>query len=62
MLEKQHLARAALGRKQNAEKISECLTLGEQTLFIELSQKIINALTPEKSRDLLWGITSSLRD
>ncbi|QEZ92801.1 MarR family winged helix-turn-helix transcriptional regulator [Proteus sp. CD3] len=43
------LARAALGRKQNAEKISKCLTLGEQTLFIELSQKIINALTPEKS-------------
>lgn len=43
------LARATLGRKQNAEKISECLTLGEQTLFIELSQKIINALTPEKS-------------
>lgn len=43
------LARAALGRKQNAEKISECLTLGEQTLFIELSQKIVNALTPEKS-------------
>ncbi|MBI6529699.1 MarR family transcriptional regulator [Proteus vulgaris] len=43
------LARAALGRKQNAEKISECLTLGEQTLFIELSQKIINALAPEKS-------------
>lgn len=39
----------ALGRKQNAEKISECLTLGEQTLFIELSQKIINALAPEKS-------------
>ncbi|ATM99993.1 MULTISPECIES: MarR family winged helix-turn-helix transcriptional regulator [Proteus] len=43
------LARAALGRKQNAEKISECLTLGEQTLFIELSQKIISALTPDKS-------------
>lgn len=43
------LERAALGRKQNAQKISECLTIGEQALFIELSQKIINALAPEKS-------------
>lgn len=38
------LERAALGRKQNAEKISRCLTLGEQSIFIELSHKIIDAL------------------
>ncbi|AYY81402.1 MULTISPECIES: MarR family winged helix-turn-helix transcriptional regulator [Proteus] len=42
------LERAALGRKQNAKKIQERLTIEEQTLFIELSQKIINALTSEK--------------
>lgn len=30
------------------QKIQERLTIEEQTLFIELSQKIINALTSEK--------------
>lgn len=43
------LARAALGRKQNAEKIRLDLTRDEQARFIELSHKIINALSPKKS-------------
>ncbi|QAV22053.1 MarR family winged helix-turn-helix transcriptional regulator [Proteus hauseri] len=42
------LEKAALGRKQNALKVSESLTLGEQAIFIELSHKIIAALASEK--------------
>ncbi|TFT45422.1 MarR family transcriptional regulator, partial [Proteus mirabilis] len=41
-------ARAALGRKQNAQKLQAQLTPAEQAMFIELSHKVINALIADK--------------
>ena len=45
---KAFLARAALGRKQNAQKLQAQLTPAEQAMLIELSHKVINALIADK--------------
>lgn len=43
-----HFRKGCIRPKAECKKIQERLTIEEQTLFIELSQKIINALTSEK--------------